>query len=245
MPTAIVTGAGKGIGRAIAKALAQNGYTVIANYQSSRADIESLRQENPEFAERLLPFAANVSKEEDCQALVEAALNETGQLDLLVNNAGITKDGILLRMTEADFQEVMDINAKGSFFMMKHAAKAMRKKRSGVIINMSSVSGVLGNAGQMNYAASKAAVIGMTKSAARELASSGIRVNAIAPGFIETRMTDKLSEKIKTQVSEQIPLKRFGNVENIAGTVLFLASDAANYITGVTLAVDGGMSMIS
>ena len=245
MPTAIVTGAGKGIGRAIARTLAQNGYTVIANYHSNSADIESLKAENPDIAERLLPFAGNVSKESDCQAMVEAALQATGELDLLVNNAGITKDGLLLRMSESDFQEVMDINTKGSFFMMKHAAKAMRKKRSGVMINMSSVSGLSGNAGQMNYAASKAALIGMTKTAARELATSGIRVNAIAPGFIETQMTDKLSDKIKDSVVDQVPLKRFGKVEDIAAAVLFLASDAASYITGVTLAVDGGLSMIS
>ena len=245
MPTAIVTGAGKGIGRAIARALAQNGYTVIANYHSNSADIESLKAENPDIAERLLPFAGNVSKESDCQAMVEAALHATGELDLLVNNAGITKDGLLLRMSESDFQEVMDINTKGSFFMMKHAAKAMRKKRSGVMINMSSVSGLSGNAGQINYAASKAALIGMTKTAARELATSGIRVNAIAPGFIETQMTDKLSDKIKDSVVDQVPLKRFGKVEDIAAAVLFLASDAASYITGVTLAVDGGLSMIS
>ncbi len=245
MPTAIVTGAGKGIGRAIARTLAQNGYTVIANYHSNSADIESLKAENPDIAERLLPFAGNVSKESDCQAMVEAALQATGELDLLVNNAGITKDGLLLRMSESDFEEVMDINTKGSFFMMKHAAKAMRKKRSGVMINMSSVSGLSGNAGQMNYAASKAALIGMTKTAARELATSGIRVNAIAPGFIETQMTDKLSDKIKDSVVDQVPLKRFGKVEDIAAAVLFLASDAASYITGVTLAVDGGLSMIS
>lgn len=186
-----------------------------------------------------------MSKESDCQAMIEAALQATGELDLLVNNAGITKDGLLLRMSESDFQEVMDINTKGSFFMMKHAAKAMRKKRSGVMINMSSVSGLSGNAGQMNYAASKAALIGMTKTAARELATSGIRVNAIAPGFIETQMTDKLSDKIKDSVVDQVPLKRFGKVEDIAAAVLFLASDAASYITGVTLAVDGGLSMIS
>lgn len=245
MPTAIVTGAGKGIGRAMARTLAQNGYTVIANYHSNSADIESLKAENPDIAERLLPFAGNVSKESDCQAMIEAALQATGELDLLVNNAGITKDGLLLRMSESDFQEVMDINTKGSFFMMKHAAKAMRKKRSGVMINMSSVSGLSGNAGQMNYAASKAALIGMTKTAARELATSGIRVNAIAPGFIETQMTDKLSDKIKDSVVDQVPLKRFGKVEDIAAAVLFLASDAASYITGVTLAVDGGLSMIS
>ena len=245
MPTAIVTGAGKGIGRAIARTLAQNGYTVIANYHSNSPDIESLKAENPDIAERLLPFAGNVSKESDCQAMVEAALHATGELDLLVNNAGITKDGLLLRMSESDFQEVMDINTKGSFFMMKHAAKAMRKKRSGVMINMSSVSGLSGNAGQINYAASKAALIGMTKTAARELATSGIRVNAIAPGFIETQMTDKLSDKIKDSVVDQVPLKRFGKVEDIAAAVLFLASDAASYITGVTLAVDGGLSMIS
>lgn len=245
MLTAIVTGAGKGIGRAIAKRLATDGYLVIANYNSNIDDIHSLQKECPDVAERLIPFAANVSVESDCQAMVEAALKAGGQLDVLVNNAGITKDGLLLRMSEADFDQVMDINAKGSFFMMKHAAKAMRKKRSGVMINMSSVSGLLGNAGQMNYAASKAAVIGMTKTAARELASSGIRVNAIAPGFIETRMSDALSEKIKEQVTAQIPVKRFGKVEDIANTVSFLASEGASYITGVTLAVDGGMSMIS
>ncbi len=245
MLTAIVTGAGKGIGRAVAKQLAEDGYLVIANYNSNNDDIRSLQEECPEIAERLLPFAANVSVESECQAMVDFAMEKGGQLDVLVNNAGITKDGLLLRMSEEDFDRVMDINAKGCFFMMKHAAKAMRKKRSGVMINMSSVSGVMGNAGQMNYSASKAALIGMTKTAARELASSGIRVNAIAPGFIETRMSDALSDKIKEQATAQIPLKRFGKVEDIAKTVSFLASEGAAYITGVTLAVDGGMSMIS
>lgn len=245
MPTAIVTGAGKGIGRAITIALAKSGYTVIANYNSDSRDIDSIKEEFPEIAAQVRAFPANVREESDCQALVEEAMTVEGQLDLLVNNAGITKDGLLLRMSETDFQDVLDINTKGAFFMMKHAAKAMRKHKRGVILNMSSVSGLMGNAGQMNYAASKAALIGMTKSAARELASSGIRVNAIAPGFIETRMTDVLSDKVKEAASSQIPMKRFGKTEDIAEAVLFLASDKAAYITGVTLAVDGGMSMIS
>lgn len=245
MPSAIVTGAAKGIGLAVTKALAEAGYTVVANYNSSAAELEQLQAERPELAARIVPCGGDVSRDGDCQALVAEALERCGGVDLLVNNAGITQDGLLLRMKEEDFDRVMATNCKGAFLMSKHCAKAMLKKRSGVIVNMSSVSGLLGNPGQMNYAASKAALIGMTKTAARELASAGIRVNAIAPGFIATRMTDKLPEKIKAEVLRQIPMQRFGQVDDIAAAVLFLASDAARYITGVTLAVDGGMSMIS
>lgn len=243
MSVAIVTGAGKGIGRAVALKLAQEGYTVIANYRSELKDIEELQAEAKELGSNIIPMQADVSNEEACKEMVKKTVEIAGTPSVLVNNAGITADGLFLRMSEEKYSQVMDINAKSVFFMMKHVAAAMLKKRSGSIINMSSVSGILGTAGQLNYAASKAAVIAMTKTAARELAGAGIRVNAIAPGFIETRMSDELSDKVKEKYLEQIAMKRFGKVEEIAETVNFLASDKASYITGICLAVDGGISM--
>ena len=216
---AVVTGASRGIGRAIALELASRGATVVINYNGS------------------LERAEEVQKEIEEKDIVKTH----GSMDILVNNAGITKDGLLMGMSEADFDSVIDVNLKGTFNMMRFVSRQMLRQRSGRIISMASVVGIAGNAGQANYAASKAGIIGMTKSAARELASRGITVNAVAPGFIETEMTAVLSEEVKKASAAQIPLGHFGKPEDIAKTVAFLASDDAAYITGQVIQVDGGM----
>lgn len=240
---AVVTGAGKGIGRAIALQFAELGAKVVVNYRSSIAQVEELLLTIKNAGGEAIAVQADVSKEDEAKSLMDAAIKNFGRVDILVNNAGITKDTLLLRMSEEDFDSVIDINLKGTFFCLKQAAGIMLKQKSGKIINISSVVGVTGNMGQANYASSKAGVIGLTKSAARELASRGITVNAVAPGFIETDMTDSLPDKIKEASIATIPLKRFGKAEEVAGAVSFLASDAANYITGQVLLVDGGMVM--
>lgn len=240
---AVITGAGKGIGRAIALQFAELGAKVVVNYRSSIAQVEELLLTIKNAGGEAIAVQADVSKEDEAKSLFDAAIKNFGRVDILVNNAGITKDTLLLRMSEEDFDSVIDINLKGTFFCLKQAAGIMLKQKSGKIINISSVVGVTGNMGQANYASSKAGVIGLTKSAARELASRGITVNAVAPGFIETDMTDSLPDKIKEASIATIPLKRFGKAEEVAGAVSFLASDAANYITGQVLLVDGGMVM--
>jgi 3-oxoacyl-[acyl-carrier protein] reductase len=240
---AVVTGAGRGIGRAIALQLAKSGAKVVVNYRSSIAQVEELLNVIKDNGGEAIAVQADISKEAEVKALIEAAVKQFGRLDILVNNAGITKDNLLMRMSEEDFNQVLDINLKGTFLCTKHASTIMLKQRSGKIINISSVVGVTGNIGQANYAASKAGVIGLTKAAARELASRGITVNAVAPGFIDTDMTEHLSDKIKEASIANIPLKRFGTTDEIAGAVSFLASEAANYITGQVLQVDGGMVM--
>lgn len=240
---AIITGAGRGIGRAIAMQFVEYGSKVVVNYRSSVNQVEELLALIRNAGGEAIAVQADISKEEDAKRLIEEAVKQFGRLDVLVNNAGITKDNLLMRMTEQDFDSVIDINLKGSFFCTKHAATVMLKQRSGKIINISSVVGITGNVGQANYAASKAGIIGMTKAVARELASRGITVNAVAPGFIETDMTDQLSDKIKEATIANIPLKRYGNASEVAATVSFLASEAANYITGQVLLVDGGMAM--
>ena len=240
---AVVTGAGRGIGRAIALQLAEYGAKVVVNYRNSVAQVEELLAAIHNKGGDALAVRADVSREEEAKSLIQAAVEHYGRVDVLVNNAGITRDNLLIRMTEEEFDNVMDINLKGTFFCLKHAATVMLKQRSGKIINISSVVGLTGNVGQTNYAASKAGVIGMTKSAARELASRGITVNAVAPGFIQTDMTDVLPEKVKEACIAGIPLKRFGTAGEIAGAVSFLASEAADYITGQVLQVDGGMVM--
>ncbi|MDF2542816.1 MAG: fabG2 [Herbinix sp.] len=241
--TAIITGAGRGIGRAIALEFIKYGAKVVVNYRNSIKQVEELLETIREAGGEAIAVQADISKEEEAKQLVDAAVKHFGRLDILVNNAGITKDTLMMRMSEDDFSSVIDINLKGTFFCMKHASNVMLKQRSGKIINLSSVVGITGNAGQVNYAASKAGVIGMTKSAARELAIRGITVNAVAPGFIQTEMTDVLPEKIKEATVANIPLKRFGAANEVAGAVSFLASEAANYITGQVLQVDGGMVM--
>jgi len=241
--TAVVTGAGRGIGRAIALRLAAEGATVIVNYNGSAKRAEEVVNEITACGGHAEAIQCSVSDFESVAAMMDGVIKKYGSIDILVNNAGITKDNLLMKMSEGDFDAVIDTNLKGVFNCMKHVARQMIKQRGGRIINISSVSGVLGNAGQANYCAAKAGVIGLTKSFAREVASRGVTVNAVAPGFIETEMTEVLSDAVKAGATEQIPMKHFGTTEDIAGTVAFLASGAAGYITGQVICVDGGMAM--
>ncbi|MBA4686036.1 MAG: 3-oxoacyl-[acyl-carrier-protein] reductase [Candidatus Galacturonibacter soehngenii] len=240
---ALVTGASRGIGKEIAITLAKEGAFVAVNYNGSKEKAEEVIQEIISFGGKAKAYQCNVSNFEEASSLIADLIKEHERIDILVNNAGITKDNLLMKMKEEEFDQVIDINLKGTFNCMKHISRQMLKQKSGKIINISSVSGILGNVGQANYCASKAGVIGLTKSAARELASRGITVNAVAPGFIETDMTQVLSEAVREQATKQIPLGRFGKVEEIANMVCFLASDKANYITGQVISVDGGMAM--
>jgi 3-oxoacyl-[acyl-carrier protein] reductase len=240
---AVITGAGRGIGRAIAQQFAEQGAKVVLNYRSSLSQVEELLGQIRAAGGEAIAIQADVSVEEDVKRLFAETVKQLGRVDILVNNAGITRDNLILRMSEEEFDHVLDINLKGTFYCMKHASGIMLKQKSGKIINISSVVGITGNIGQVNYAASKAGVIGMTKTVARELASRGITVNAVAPGFIETDMTEKLPQKNKEAIIANIPLKRYGSVNEVAGVVRFLASEAANYITGQVLVVDGGLSM--
>ena len=240
---AVVTGASRGIGREIAKTLASKGAVVIVNYNGSTAKAEEVVKEIEEAGGRAEAMQCNVSDFESAGEMLSAVVKKYGRVDILVNNAGITRDGLLMKMTEADFDAVMDTNLKGAFNCMQHVSRQMLKQRSGRIINMASVVGLMGNAGQVNYGASKAGLIGMTKCVARELASRGITCNAVAPGFIVTEMTDVLSDAVKQAMVAQIPLKKFGTTQDVAKTVAFLASDDASYITGQVISVDGGMHM--
>ncbi|EOU1109963.1 TPA: 3-oxoacyl-[acyl-carrier-protein] reductase [Clostridium perfringens] len=240
---AIVTGGTRGIGRAIALKLADNGANIVINYRNSDKEAEELKAILEEKGVKVLTVKCDISNFEDSKNLMDKCKEVFGKIDILVNNAGITKDTLIMRMKEEDFDSVIDVNLKGTFNCAKHASAIMLKQRFGKIINMTSVVGIAGNAGQVNYAASKAGVIGLTKSLAKELGSRGITVNAVAPGFINTDMTASLSEKVKEEASKNIPLKRLGNPEDVANLVGFLASDAANYITGQVINVDGGMVM--
>ena len=240
---AVVTGASRGIGKAIAMKFAQLGATVVINYNGSAQKAEEVKQSITADGGRAVIMQCNVADYDACEAFFKDVINQFGRIDILVNNAGITKDGLIMRMSEEDFTSVVDVNLKGTFHCIRFASRQMMKQRSGRIINMSSVVGISGNAGQINYAASKAGVIGMTKSAAKELASRGITVNAIAPGYIETDMTSVLSDKVKEETMKQIPLGRLGQTGDIAAAAAFLASDEAGYITGQVLAVDGGMAI--
>lgn len=240
---ALVTGASRGIGRATAIALARKGYAVAVNFAGSEAAAEEVKAAIEAEGGRAITVKGDVSKAEDVEAVFAAVKKEFGRLDVLVNNAGITRDGLLLRMKEENWDAVIDTDLKSDFLTIKAAAPIMMKQRKGVIINISSVVGIMGNIGQINYSAAKAGVIGMTKTAARELAARGIRVNAVAPGFIETSMTDVIPEKIKDGMIHSIPLGRMGKAEDVASAVCFLASDDAAYITGQVLKVDGGMVM--
>lgn len=241
--TAVVTGASRGIGKAIALALAKEGFNVVINYNGNKEKAEQVKKECEDFGVNAITVKANVADFTESENLIKEAVSTFGSIDVLVNNSGITKDTLLLRMKEEDFDSVIDVNLKGTFNTIKHAARQMMKQRSGSIINMSSVVGISGNAGQINYAASKAGVIGLTKSVARELASRGIRANAVAPGFIETDMTDELNDKAKEEILKTIPLNDTGKSEDVANLVAFLASEKSRYITGQVIHVDGGMLM--
>lgn len=240
---ALVTGASRGIGRAIALCLAEAGTDVAVNYAGNEQAAAEVVQQIEAMGRKAAMMRADVSKAQEADQLVKDTLEQLGKMDILVNNAGITRDNLIMRMKEEEFDTVIATNLKGVFNCVKAATRPMMKQRSGRIINISSVVGVLGNPGQANYVAAKAGVIGLTKAAARELASRGITVNAVAPGFIETDMTDQLPEDVKAKMLEDIPLAKLGQPEDVAKTVLFLASADSSYMTGQTLHVDGGMYM--
>lgn len=241
--TAVVTGGSRGIGRAVCLRLADEGANVVINYAGNRDAAEEVASLCREKGVQAVTVQADVSDSSGCEAIFAAAIDSFGRVDILVNNAGVTRDGLIVRMSEDDFDKVIDTNLRGAFFCMQNAAKLMMKQRSGRIINISSVVGVRGNAGQVNYAASKAGVIGMTKSLAKELAGRKVTVNAIAPGFIQTDMTGVLSDSVKDAILSSIPMKSLGNPEDIANAVAFFANDQSGYITGQVLCVDGGMAM--
>lgn len=240
---AVVTGAAKGIGKAIALKLARSGVNIVLNYRSSEDKAIETEKEILSLGVEVLRVKGDISKPNDVENLIDSAKKKFGKIDIMVNNAGITKDTLLLRMKEEDFDSVINVNLKGVFNCLKAITPVMVKQKEGKIINLSSVVGLVGNAGQVNYAASKAGVIGMTKSLAKEIGSRGITVNAVAPGFIETDMTNVLGDKFKEEAKKSIPLKRLGKAEDVAEVVAFLASDSANYITGQVIHVDGGMVM--
>lgn len=239
--TAVVTGASRGIGKAIAIKLAKLGANVVLNYRSDFESVKKVAEEIEALGVKTAIVKADISDFKESEALIKTAIDSFGTIDILINNAGITKDGLLMRMKEEDFDRVIQVNLKGAFNCLRHASVFMIKQKSGKIVNISSVVGVAGNAGQANYAAAKAGLIGLTKSAAKEMASRGITVNAVAPGFIQTDMTEVLSDKVKEATIQNIPLKKFGRAEDVAETVAFLASEASNYITGQVINVDGGM----
>lgn len=240
---AIITGSNRGIGRAIALDFIENNAKVVINYRNGKDEAEELLKLIQGQNKEAYLVQGDISLEEDVKRLINKTLEKFGRIDVLVNNAGINKDGLIMRMSESDFLDVINVNLKGSFNCLKYASNVMMKQRSGKIINLSSVIGLIGNIGQANYAAAKAGLIGLTKSAAKELALRGINVNAIAPGFIKTDMTDKLSDKIKEDTLLHIPLKRFGEAKEIASVATFLASDMSSYVTGQVISVDGGMVM--
>ena len=240
---ALVTGASRGIGQATAIDLAKAGADVVVNFIGNEAVAQETVEKIEALGRKAIKIKADLGNAEDVQAMVDEAVAAFGHIDILVNNAGITRDGLLIRMKDSDWDDVLNINLKGVYLVTKAVAKLMVKQRAGRIINMTSVSGVTGNVGQANYAAAKAGVIGFTKTCAKELAARGITVNAVAPGFIETAMTDVLPEKIKEGIAATVPFGRMGQPEEIASVVTFLASDFASYITGQVLNVDGGMVM--
>jgi len=246
MATAIITGASQGIGACIAKRLAKDGYDIVINHYPSedgKAKAQDVAKECEAFGVKTFCYGADVSKFADCEEMVKAVKAEFGTIDVLVNNAGITKDGLLARMSEENYDAVIAVNQKSVFNMMKTVCSVMMKQRSGRVINVSSVAGLYGNAGQFNYSASKAAIIGMTKTAAKEFGSRSITCNAVAPGFIQTPMTDALTDDQKNAILNQIAMKRYGQVDEIAGVVSFLASPDASYVTGQVIEISGGLSM--
>lgn len=241
--TAIVTGAGRGIGKAIALKLASFGANIVVNDIPSSADADETAKEIEAMGRGALVYKGDVRNFDDVSEMVKKTLDKFGSVDILINNAGITRDNLIMRMDEKDFDDVIAINLKGAFNCIKAVTRPMMKQRSGAIVNMASVVGIMGNAGQANYSASKAGLIGLTKSTAKELSSRGIRANAIAPGFIESLMTDKLPDNVKDDYFKAIPLGRFGTAQDIANTAAFLVSDMASYITGQVIHIDGGLLM--
>ena len=240
---ALITGATRGIGKQIAITLAKQEYNIVLNYRSENEELAKLKQEIENNNVKCLCVRGDVSKFEDCKKFVKEIISEFGNIDILVNNAGITKDMLLMRMKKEDFEDVIDVNLIGTFNVTRNVIPYMIKAKKGRVINISSVVGVSGNAGQTNYAASKAGIIGFTKSLAKEVASRNILVNAVAPGFIQTDMTEVLNDGIKEEIISAVPLKRMGNVEDVANVVKFLASEDSSYITGQVINVDGGMLM--
>lgn len=240
---AIVTGASRGIGRAIALNLAAAGAHIVAVYQQNKEKAEELAQEIEPLGRACLTVKADVAVEDEVNALIDQTMTQFGKIDMLVNNAGMTKDGLIMRMKTEDWHSVLNVNLSGMFYALKAVTKPMMKQRSGKIVFITSIIGLTGNAGQANYAAAKAGVIGLMKSAAKEFASRGIQVNAVAPGFIDTDMTKGLNDEVKNTYLEQIPLKRFGRVEDVAEAVKFLVSEKADYITGQVIHVNGGLYM--
>lgn len=238
---ALITGGSRGIGKEIAKKFAENGYNLVINYVSDNTNLEALKEEFKNV--EVLFVKTDVTNYESCENMAKEAINKFGKIDALINNAGITKDNLLIRMKEEDFDKVINVNLKGTFNMTKTITPYMMKQRNGKIVNISSVVGVTGNAGQANYAASKAGIIGFTKSVARELASRNILANCVAPGFIRTDMTEVLSDTVKENIHNQIPLNKMGEAQEVANAVYFLASEENTYITGQVLNVDGGMVM--
>ena len=241
--TAVVTGGSRGIGRAICLELAKQGANVVVNYAGSEQKAKQVVDEIEAMGVKAIAVQANVSQADQVDALMKQALDTFGTIDILVNNAGITRDNLLMRMKEQEWDDVIDTNLKGVFLCTKAVTRQMMKQRAGRIINISSIVGVSGNPGQINYVAAKAGVIGLTKTVAQELSSRNILVNAVAPGFITTEMTEQLAEEVKQAMLKQIPLAKLGQPEDVAKTVAFFASDAANYITGQVLHVDGGLVM--
>ena len=240
---AFITGAGGGIGMAIARKLKEEGFNLVLHARSLKPELKSLKDELEDDSCKVQIVLGDISKFDDCQAMVDAVLKENEKIDILVNNAGITRDKLILRMEKEDFEDVIATNLNGAFYLSKLVSRHMIRNRAGRIINMSSVVGLHGNIGQANYAASKAGLIGMTKAFAKELASRNILVNAIAPGFIESPMTDKLTDEIKEKIMAEIPLASLGQAEDVANVVAFLSGDASRYITGQVISVDGGMSI--
>lgn len=242
---ALITGGSRGIGKQVAIKFAKEGFNIAINYVSEKTDIEALENElkaqNSEI--QVLLIKTDVTSYDDSEKMVKQVIDKFGKIDVLVNNAGITKDSLLIRMKEEDFDKVIQVNLKGTFNVTKAVVPYMMKKKYGNVVNVSSVVGVIGNAGQCNYSASKAGIIGFTKSLARELASRNIRANAVAPGFIKTDMTEVLSDSLKEGINEQIPLKRMGTAEEVANTIYFLGSEQSSYITGQVINIDGGMVM--